>query len=64
MHLVPAAGTGLFVAAYVAAFAIGSGWTFGLYSLLTTATALVLRRIREPDVDHCLAAFPSLRCHP
>lgn len=45
MHLVLAAGTGLFVAAYVATFAIGSGWTIRLYSVLTLATALVLGRL-------------------
>lgn len=41
MHLVLSAGTGLFVVAYVTAFAVANGWAFRLYSLVTLATALV-----------------------
>jgi hypothetical protein len=41
MHLVLSAATGLFVAAYVATLAVGFGWLFRLYSVLTIATALV-----------------------
>jgi hypothetical protein len=45
MHLVLAAGTGLFVAAYVAVFATAFGWWFRTYSVLTLATALVFARL-------------------
>lgn len=45
MHLILAAGTGLFVAAYVAIFAIGFGWALRVYSVLTLSTALVLGRL-------------------
>lgn len=45
MHLILAAGTGIFVAAYVATFAIAFGWYFRLYSVLTLATALVFGRL-------------------
>jgi hypothetical protein len=41
MHLALGAGTGLFVAAYVTAFAVANGWAFRVYSLVTLATALV-----------------------
>lgn len=58
MHLVLAAGTGLFVAAYVAAFAIAFGWLFRVYSVLTLATALVFGRL-SAQVDHLEAAEPT-----
>lgn len=58
MHLVLAAGTGLFVAAYVATFAIGSGWTVRLYSVLTLATALVLGRL-SAQVEQVEAGDPT-----
>ena len=45
MHLILAAGTGLFVAAYVAILAVGFGWLFRVYSVLTLATALVFGRL-------------------
>jgi hypothetical protein len=41
LHLVLSAATGLFVAAYVATTAVGFGWIFRLYSVVTIATALV-----------------------
>jgi hypothetical protein len=50
MHLVLAAGTGLFVAAFSAAF----GWRFRAYSLLTLAVALVFGRL-SAQVDHLVA---------
>lgn len=58
MHLVLAAGTGLFVAAYVATFAIGFGWPFRLYSLLTLATALVFGRL-SAQVDQVASGDPT-----
>lgn len=45
MHLILAVGTGLFVAAYVTVLAIGFGWLFRVYSMLTIATALVFGRL-------------------
>jgi hypothetical protein len=45
MHLILAGGTGLFVAAYVAIFAIGFGWLFRAYSVLTLVVALVFGRL-------------------
>jgi hypothetical protein len=58
MHLVLAAGTGLFVAAYVATFAIGFGWPFRLYSVLTLATALVFGRL-SAQVEQVEAGDPT-----
>ena len=58
MHLVLAAGTGLFVAAYVAVFAIGSGWVFRVYSVLTLAVALVFGRL-SAQVDKIQAGAPT-----
>lgn len=58
MHLVLAAGTGLFVAAYVATFAIGFGWTFRLYSALTLAVALVFGRL-SAQVEQVEAGDPT-----
>ena len=58
MHLVLAAGTGLFVAAYVATFAIGFGWTFRLYSVLTLATALLFGRL-SAQVEQVEAGDPT-----
>jgi hypothetical protein len=58
MHLVLAAGTGLFVAAYVATLAIGFGWTFRLYSVLTLATALVFGRL-SAQVQQIEAGDPT-----
>ena len=58
MHLVLAAGTGLFVAAYVATFAIGFGWTFRLYSVVTLAAALVFGRL-SAQVEQVEAGDPT-----
>jgi hypothetical protein len=58
MHLVLAAGTGIFVAAYVAVFAIGSGWSFRVYSVLTLVTALVFGRL-SAQVDRLEAGDPT-----
>ena len=58
MHLVLAAGTGLFVAAYVAVFAIGFGWVFRVYSVLTLAVALVFGRL-SAQVDKIQAGDPT-----
>lgn len=58
MHLVLAAGTGLFVAAYVATFAIGFGWLFRLYSVLTLAVALVFGRL-SAQVEQIEAGDPT-----
>jgi hypothetical protein len=57
-HLVLAAGTGLFVAAYVAVFAMGSGWYFRAYSVLTLAVALVFGRL-SAQVDRIEAGDPT-----
>ena len=59
LHLVLAAATGLFVAAYVATTAVGFGWVFRLYSVVTIATALVFGLL-SAQVDK-LAAW---RAHP
>jgi hypothetical protein len=53
-----AAGTGLFVAAYVAIFAWGSGWYFRVYSVLTLVIALVFRRL-SAQVDRIEAGDPT-----
>jgi hypothetical protein len=58
IHLVLAAGTGLFVAAYVATFAMGFGWLFRLYSLITLATALVFGRL-SAQVEQVEAGDPT-----
>jgi hypothetical protein len=58
MHLVLAAGTGVFVAAYVATFAIGFGWPFRIYSVLTLATALVFGRL-SAQVDQVASGDPT-----
>lgn len=58
MHLVLAAGTGLFVAAYVAIFAWGSGWHFRVYSVLTLVIALVFGRL-SAQVDRIEAGDPT-----
>jgi hypothetical protein len=58
MHLVLAAGTGLFVAAYVAVFAFAFGWAFRVYSVLTLAAALVFGRL-SAQVDHLEAGEPT-----
>ena len=44
-HLVLAAGTGLFIVAYVAASSVAFGWWFRAYSVVTLATALVFGRL-------------------
>jgi hypothetical protein len=58
MHLVLTVGTGLFVAAYVATFAIGFGWVFRVYSVLTLAVALVFGRL-SAQVDQIEAGDPT-----
>lgn len=58
MHLLLAAGTGLFVAAYVAIFAIAFGWFFRVYSVLTLAGALVFGRL-SAQVDQLEAGDPT-----
>jgi hypothetical protein len=58
MHLVLSAGTGLFVAAYVATLAIAFGWLFRLYSLLTVAAALVFGML-SAQVDRIEAGDPT-----
>lgn len=58
MHLILAAGTGLFVAAYVAILAIGFGWFFRVYSVLTLAAALVFGRL-SAQVDQIEAGDPT-----
>lgn len=58
MHLVLAAATGLFVAAYVAIFAIAFGWRFRAYSVVTLATALAFGRL-SAQVDRIEAGDPT-----
>jgi hypothetical protein len=58
MHLALAAGTGLFVAAYVTVFATAFGWPFRAYSALTLATALVFGRL-SAQVDRLEAGDPT-----
>jgi hypothetical protein len=58
MHLVLAAGTGLFVAAYVSICAIGFGWAFRIYSVLTLATSLVFGML-SAQVDRIKAGDPT-----
>lgn len=58
LHLVLAAGTGLFVAAYVAVFAVASGWVFRIYSVLTLVAALVFGRL-SAQVDRIEAGAPT-----
>jgi hypothetical protein len=58
MHLILAAGTGLFVAAYVAIFAVAFGWLFRAYSALTLAAALVFGRL-SAQVEHIEAGDPT-----
>ncbi|WP_404386328.1 DUF998 domain-containing protein [Knoellia locipacati] len=58
MHLVLAAATGLFVAAYVAVLAFGFGWRFRVYSALTLATALVFGSL-SAQVERIEAGDPT-----
>lgn len=58
MHLVLSAATGLFVAAYVATLAVGFGWLFRVYSVLTIATALVFGML-SAQVDRVEAGEPT-----
>ena len=58
VHLILAAGTGLFVAAYVVIFAIGFGWLFRVYSVLTLGVALVFGRL-SAQVDRIEAGDPT-----
>lgn len=58
MHLVLSAATGVFVAAYVATLAVGFGWWFRLYSVLTIATALVFGSL-SAQVDRVEAGDPT-----
>jgi hypothetical protein len=58
LHLVLAAATGLFVAAYVATAAVGFGWVVRLYSLVTIATALVFGLL-SAQVDKLEAGAPT-----
>lgn len=58
LHLALAAGTGVFVAAYVVVFAVGAGWRFRLYSVLTLATALVFGRL-SAQVEQVEAGDPT-----
>jgi hypothetical protein len=58
MHLALGAGTGLFVAAYVTAFAVANGWAFRVYSLVTLATALVFGLL-SAQVDKVEAGDPT-----
>jgi uncharacterized membrane protein YczE len=58
MHLVLAAATGLLVAAYVAILAVGFGWLFRFYSVLTIATALVFGML-SGQVDRVEAGDPT-----
>ncbi|WP_056882383.1 DUF998 domain-containing protein [Phycicoccus sp. Soil748] len=58
MHLVLAAGTGIFVASYVAVFAVAFGWRFRAYSVLTLAVALVFGRL-SAQVDRLEAGDPT-----
>jgi hypothetical protein len=58
LHLILAAGTGLFVAASVAVFAMARGWYFRGYSALTLAVALVVGRL-SAQVDRIEAGDPT-----
>jgi hypothetical protein len=58
MHLALAAGTGLFVAAYVTAFAVAYGWAFRLYSLATLAASLVFGML-SAQTDRIEAGAPT-----
>ncbi len=58
MHLVLAAATGLFVAAYVVALAVGFDWRFRAYSAATLATALVFGRL-SAQVERIEAGDPT-----
>jgi hypothetical protein len=58
LHLVLSAATGLFVATYVATTAVGFGWVFRLYSLVTIATALVFGLL-SAQVDKLAAGEPT-----
>lgn len=58
MHLVLAAGTGLFVASYVVALAVGFDWRFRVYSAVTLATALVFGRL-SAQVERVEAGDPT-----
>jgi hypothetical protein len=58
MHLVLSAATGLFVVAYVATLAVGFGWLFRVYSVLTIATALVFGML-SGQVDRVEAGEPT-----
>ena len=58
MHLVLAAATGIFVAAYTAATAVAFGWGFRLYSALTVTTSLVFG-VLSGQVDKIEAGDPT-----
>jgi hypothetical protein len=58
LHLVLSAATGLFVAAYVATTAVGFGWVFRLYSVVTIATAFVFGLL-SAQVDKLEAGAPT-----
>lgn len=58
MHLALGAGTGLFVASYVTAFAVDGGKAFRLYSLGTLATALGGSML-SAQVDRVQAGKPT-----
>jgi hypothetical protein len=58
MHLVLSAATGLFVATYVAVLAVGFGWPFRIYSVLTLATALVFGML-SAQVEKMEAGDPT-----
>ncbi|HWD43848.1 MAG TPA: DUF998 domain-containing protein [Actinomycetota bacterium] len=58
LHLVLSAATGLFVAAYVATAAVGFGWVFRLYSVVTIAAALVFGLL-SAQVDKLEAGAPT-----
>jgi hypothetical protein len=58
LHLVLSAATGLFVAAYVATAAVGFGWVFRLYSVVTIATAFVFGLL-SAQVDKLEAREPT-----
>jgi len=58
MHLVLAAGTGLFVASYVVALAVGFGWRFRAYSAVTLGAALVFGRL-SAQVERIEAGDPT-----
>jgi hypothetical protein len=58
MHLILSAGTGLFVAAYVATAAFAFGWAFRVYSFLTITIALVFGML-SAQVERIEAGDPT-----